>query len=513
MGSEEWRQQTRGRRRGGRSSGRAGGETKPPLADWCDTNLTAARFAKLAWLVQKQKATAAVVAILKKHQEQATPLSKVRQGVLERELDGAGDWGTATAPAGPTRSPKTGKQLAASLAERADVRGPPRQRGRSGGRAPEGRVRTGSRAQGGRKKQRPGAAPTAAASMAAAADVPVEAEDEVPSAVAGWGCACCLTLHRSLTRKCRVCLRPRVAPAASAAPPAVLSGEEIAAKRAKMMECIASMVEHGAMPDAVADLQAKVALLSKPVAAPPLPDLVAMLAAATAADVEAQVYLAALLDRGGELAARLAEAAADVEAHGIAVVKAHEQGKAVAAQMDEVKRAIAQGSASGPAGSCDAPAVPAQAAVLETVRCNVNAVFAQVANAWTSPDSVVLQEFREQLAKAGEPDTATAAAQLFAFYFEKLHLNLTTTAAESASAPAAPKAPSVRPTAATTMSGAASDAMLTARVPVKLAAQAQASVTQTAKLAAAGKQRVGLRQQGLDVLREPDELSDNGSSG
>ena len=72
--------------------------------------------------------------------------------------------------------------------------------------------------------------------------------------------------------------------------------------------------------------------------------------------------------------------------------------------------------------------------------------------------------------------------------------------------------PMVGPTAATAMSGAASDAMLAARVPVKMAAQAQASRTQTTKLAAAGQLRVGLRQQGLDGCREPDDLSDNDSS-
>ena len=265
------------------------------------------------------------------------------------------------------------------------------------------------------------------------------------------------------------------------------------------------------MPDAVADLRAKVALLSKPVAAAPLPDLVAMLAAATAADEEAQVYLAALLDKGARLAVRLAEAEADVESHGTAVGKAHDHIRAVAAQMEEAKRAITQGSAVGPAGSCDAPAVPAQAAMLETVRCNVNAVFAQVVEAWQSPDSVVLQEFREKLAKAGEPDTATAAAQLFAFYLEKLHRDLTTTATESADAPTVPKAPSVRPTAATTTGGADSDAILANRTSVKMAAQAQTSRTQLLKEGAAEQLRVGTRRQGLDGARAPGDLSDNES--
>ena len=453
-----------------------------------------------------------VVAILKKHQKQATPLSKVQQGVLERELDGAGDWGTATAPAGPTRSPKTGKQLAASLAERADVRGPPRQRGRSGGRAPEGRVRTGSRAQGGRKKQRPGAAPTAAAPMAAAADVPVEAEDEELPAVAGWVCAGCTTAHRTLTRKCRVCLRPRVPPAAPAAPPAGLSGEASVARRDMLTECIARMVECGAKPDNVAPFQAELALLSKPVATPPQPDLVAMLAAATAADAEAKDYLAALLNRGIELSERLAAAQADVDAHGIAVAKANEHIRDVAAQMDTVKRAVTQGSAAGQAVDRDAPAAPAQEAVLESVRCAVDAFFTLKLEALNSPDSGVQQEFRKHLEGAGDLDPVNGALKVVAQYLTALQMELKTTTAESAGPSAPPRTPSARLAATTAVGNAAGDALRTTRIPVKLAAQAQASITQATKLATAEKQRVGMRQQGLDGGREPDDLSDNGTS-
>ena len=512
--------------------------TVDSLAEWCDNNLPSSRFAKLAWLVEKGKATAGVVAILKRYQKHGATLGAALRRVLEKDLDGAGDWGTAASPPEPSRSMKAGgavadrvrvleKHLAAAAAELASR--PPLQRGRSGGRAPEGREKGGSRGQGGRgqaeyrrradasaaaegvytvvkrrrlkaKKQRPGAVPATAAPMVAAADIAVEAEDEVLPAVAGWVCACCKSARWSLTRKCRVCIRPRVPPAAPAAPPAGVSGEEIAAKRAKLTECIARMVECGAKPDNVAPFQAELALLSKPVATPPQPDLVAMLAAATAADDEATVYLAALLNRGIELTARLAAAEADVEAHGIAVAKAHEQGRVVAAQMDAVKRAVAQGSATGPAGHCDAPAVPAQAAVLETVRSTVDVIFAQRLEAWNSPDSGVQQEFRKHLADAGEPDPVNGMLKVFARYLTTLQLELTTTTAESAGPPAPLKAPSVRLAAATAVGSAVGDALLAARVPVKLAAQAQASVTQTAKLAAAGKQRVGLRQQGLDVF-------------
>ena len=123
------------------------------------------------------------------------------------------------------------------------------------------------------------------------------------------------------------------------------------------------------------------------------------------------------------------------------------------------------------------------------------------------------QEFRKQLAETGESDLATAAAKVFALYTAAMQLELTATTSESAGPAACLKAPSARLTAATAVGGTVGDAQLAARVPVKLAAQAQTSVTQTAKLAVAAKQRVGLRRQSLDVSREPDELSDNGSSG
>ena len=123
------------------------------LSAWCDLNLPSAKGAKIATLVAKKEATEGVVAILKKFQKRGAELSKVQRGVLEMELDGAGDWSAAATPPEPTRSMKAGiaadrirvleKQLAA--AKLAGARRPPVQRGRSGGRGPEGRERTGSR--------------------------------------------------------------------------------------------------------------------------------------------------------------------------------------------------------------------------------------------------------------------------------------------------------------------------------------------------------------------------------
>ena len=113
------------------------------LSEWCDRNMPSNKGAKIATLVAKNVATEGVVAILKKFQKRGAELSKAQRGVLERELDGAGDWSAAATPPEPTRSMKAGvvadrvrvleKQLAATAAELADARRPPLQRGRSGG--------------------------------------------------------------------------------------------------------------------------------------------------------------------------------------------------------------------------------------------------------------------------------------------------------------------------------------------------------------------------------------------
>ena len=65
------------------------------LSAWCDLNLPSAKSAKIATLVAKKEATEGVVAILKKFQKRGAELSKVQRGILETELDGAGDWSAA----------------------------------------------------------------------------------------------------------------------------------------------------------------------------------------------------------------------------------------------------------------------------------------------------------------------------------------------------------------------------------------------------------------------------------
>ena len=117
--------------------------------------------------------------------------------------------------------------------------------------------------------------------------------------------------------------------------------------------------------------------------------------------------------------------------------------------------------------------------------------------------------FRTGLAGAGGSDTATAAAKLFAFFLAQMRQEITATTTASADAPIVPKAPSVRPTATTTMNGTASDAIPAHRTSVKMAAQAQTSRTQLTKCANDEQMRLEMRQQGLDGGRAPDDLSDN----
>ena len=144
-------------------------------------------------------------------------------------------------------------------------------------------------------------------------------------------------------------------------------------------------------------------------------------------------------------------------------------------------------------------------------------IFSRRMVAVSNHDPDVMRQIREQIDGAGGSHTAIVVADMIAKYFELMMQGIkqdapTVTTAESA-VPAAPlKTPSARHAAATAMGGTDGDAQLTARVPVKLAAQAQTSATQTAKQAVAGNQRVGKRQQSPDVSREADELSDNGSS-
>ena len=257
------------------------------LAEWCDRNLPAARFSKLSWLLTRQKAAVEVTNILKKYMKYGATLGADLRRILEKEVDGASDWDKAASPPEPSQSAKSGgvvagevrrleKQLAAAqlaaasaeLASKATAR-----RGRSGGRASEKRDKAGGREQGGRgqanaaagseytvvkrqrrktKKLRPDAAPTTAASVAAAVDIPVEGEGDIPGEgevvepkpkPPQWTCPACATEHDWVPKKhCHLCLMLRVVagPVAQAA----TTAEEDAVEIAKVQGVIDDQVVH-----------------------------------------------------------------------------------------------------------------------------------------------------------------------------------------------------------------------------------------------------------------------------
>ena len=199
-------------------------------------------------------------------------------------------------------------------------------------------------------------------------EIPVEASEEELSQEAGWICTRCAATHRGRPRKCRICLFARAPAAAPAASPARLSAEEVAKKRAELQACIACMLSCGAKPNAIADMQATLALLDKPMTPPPQPDLLEQLAEATAAEAAAVEYENALLSKGCELQVKLEEAQADVAALTVAYRKAQQQSTEAAIKMAAVRCAVgAQGTTTGPAATPVAPAAPAQATFMATV--------------------------------------------------------------------------------------------------------------------------------------------------
>ena len=199
-------------------------------------------------------------------------------------------------------------------------------------------------------------------------EIPVEASEEELSQEAGWICTRCAATHRGRPRKCRICLFARAPAAAPAASPARLSAEEVAKKRAELQACIACMLSCGAKPNAIADMQATLALLDKPMTPPPQPDLLEQLAEATAAEAAAVEYENALFSKGCELQVKLEEAQADVAALTVAYRKAQQQSTEAAIKMAAVRCAVgAQGTTTGPAATPVAPAAPAQATFMATV--------------------------------------------------------------------------------------------------------------------------------------------------
>ena len=495
MGSEEWRRKQKKQKPSG------------TLADWADSNGVPKR---VAGLIADGEATARVVEILKKYRARGATLSSAQRTSLVAELNGAGQWsGTAgrkASPPEPSRSsradgtarPRSYAAVAAGTAAdvavlRAEIAAlkvaaaagpaetrPPRRAWRIARRvnsaaATDAVTPAPSSTAPGRRAKRVALAETEPSEIA------VEAEEEELCEEAGWICTSCMATHRSLTRKCRICLLPRAPAAAPAASTTALSGEEAAKKRTDLQTCIAYMLTCGAKPDAIAAMQASLALLDKPVAAPPLPDLLEQHAAATAADVDAANYEKALRNRGCELMAKMEEAQADVAAHAIAYGKAQQRCRDAAIQMAAVQRAVgAQGTTTGPAVARAAPAVPAQAAVLETVRCTVDASFAQEVETLNSPgaeEDIQLEmkayEERWGCTRANFPMARYLAERTAAM--RKVVTGVAPVKPEDGSLPAEPiptmaatatnvaKAPPARPTAAPTAGGAGGESLLPKR--------------------------------------------------
>ena len=504
MGGEEWRQMTRGGRRGGRASGHAGGVTKPPLAGWCDANLPATRFVKLAYLVQTQKATAAVVAILKKFQKQATPLSKVQQGILEKELDGAGEWGTAAAPAAPTRSMATGAGAAKGPATRVS----PASRGRAG------TVPAPVEASRPRRRARRAAGTMAPAEESVAEAGTCHAEVEAKDAEMVWTCQECSTPHRYGGRLCKVCKANRVTTAEVAATLAAGSAEDMATRAANIQMAVDAMMGIGAktavIQTAIDEMMTQIEQLKKPAAPAPQPSLPAQLQDAARAVEAAQ-------KRTSDLTALLQSTQVKIEQHVVVreslgralelALKTHQAAEAGYAAVMQAGAAPTPNS--GPAAAPAASAAPAPASIAVAVAKQVEALNApdaemrvrqsmsDCASSWgcTVHQDFPMAKFMAEFLRAGL--LAPAAAQSTA---AQPHL-----AAPAATAPTTPKAPAARVTAAPMAAGAVGGALLEARPPHKVESMAKQSEAQSAKTAHGEVQRGEKREAAFAAgRREPE---------
>ena len=180
----------------------------------------------------------------------------------------------------------------------------------------------------------------------------------------------------------------------------------------------------------------------------------------------------------------------------MAIEKAHERNREVAAQMDEVKRAIAQGSASGPAGSCEAPAVPAHATLFEVFQ---HAIEAQL-SACEVEDKVKL-EMRE----LAQRDLVVLLSRMATMANAAASTRPVGAPSQAQPRPGAMsdtasvlQAPPVMPAGAATVGNAVGDARIQPRVSPKegdrLPAQALASLSQGVKAAHAETQRLEKRE-------------------
>ena len=316
----------------------------------------------------------------------------------------------------------------------------------------------------------------------------------------GWSCTSCTATRRGQPRKCRICQQSRTPAAVPAASPAALSVEELAAKRAGLQACISSMQTYGAMPAAIAERQAALALLDKPIAPPPQPGLSEQLAAATAAETAALAYESALVDKGRELQAKVAEAQADVAALGIALGKAQQQIKEAANKLTAVRRAVgAQDQTAGPAAAPAAPAAPAHATILAAV----DATFARQLEALGAPGAE--EEIRREMEtfaalwgctlQNGFSMTRYLATRAAAVREELAGAatSETRTPAMAATAPGIAKAPAARPAArpaaAPAEGGAGGESRLPARDSCKHESISETSRTHVAKETCAKAQR------------------------
>ena len=457
----EW--QPSGRRRRGSLSEKKLGTS---LASWADANGVLPR---LAGLVANGEASSRVVDILKKCRGSGAALSKAQQVAMLGQLRGAGPWHKVDAAAAPASND-----------------GPASNRGT-------------------RRRAAMAAAPAASPAVPGSPAKKVARAEPKPSEMAvepdeGWNCTNCTASHHRLPRKCRLCQHLRVPAAVPEAAPAALSVEERAAKRAGLQACISSMQTYGAMPAAIAERQAALAELDKPVAPSPLPGLSEQLAVATAAEAAALAYENALIDKGRDLLEKVAEAQADVAALSIALGKASLQCKVAANKLTAVRRAVgAQDQTAVPAAAAApaAPAEPLNASILAAVDAN----FARQLEALRAPEAEVQirQEMESYASLWGcTLENGFSIARYLAIRAAAVREELANT---STSAPGTARAtvvrPAGRPATAPAEGNADGESRLPARDSCKKDAISETSRAQLAKEACALAQRETERQAGL----------------
>ena len=497
----------RGGRRGGRASGRAGGGSMPSMADWIDANLPATRFAKLASLVQAHKASAMVAAIVKKFQEMPTPLSKVLRGILEKELDGAGEWSSAAAPAATTRS----TAAPASTAKGPATRVASASRGRAvTAPAPVETPRL-------RRRARRAASAMASAEASNAEVGTSHAGEADKDAAKEWICQECTTPHLQGGQLCKVCKAKRFMAAEVMATPAAESAESVAARAAELQVAIDAMMtvktKSATTRAAIDEMKGQIALLLKPSA--PAPQLSRNALIQNAADaMEATQKRVSVL----EVLAKHNQAKIDqFSATGVSL----EQALALAASAQLAAEAsyeavVLASTATAPLpGSGAEPAVhatPAPAAAyaviaqqLETLsapdaEANIRDCMDRYAVSWgcNLQQEFPMARFMAELISNGP--LALAAAQSAAAQPPRM--------AAGAAAPATAKGLAAKATTATPAAGAVGGELLRPRVPLQVESRAKPSAAQTAMHAHGEAQRGVGRKTALAAGRQGPEAGE-----